>query len=54
MTKIRNCVLIVIMILLFIFTSHLEFLAEVQKGKAIDAHGNVLTMQECTWFTDKF
>lgn len=45
---------IIIAVLFIVIASHLDFLTEVQCGKAFDHNGKQITMQDATWFCDKF
>lgn len=56
MTKIRlrDIVVLILFALFIIITSHLDFMDEVRHGRAIDSKGNIITMQDATWFCDSF
>lgn len=51
MTKLLTIIFIIAFIAI---ASHLDFLTEVQCGKAFDHNGKQITMQDATWFCEKF
>ena len=54
MIQLRYIMYVILFITFIAIASHLDFLTEVQAGRAADSHGNVITMQDATWFCDRF
>ena len=52
--RIRDAIVLILLVVYVLIASHLDFMDEVRHGRAVDSQGKIITMQDATWFCDKF